>query len=215
MASLSTLVPDVRVEIPDIPSFVAERQILRAARELCEEARCWRVNISLSTVADTATVDISTLLPTETELVDIITMKAEDGRSPVDPTTWAHMDENETDWRVETNDVACKYVISANNIIRLIPIPASTVADAYYARVAVKPTLDADELDDILVNKHDELLTRGALARLYRMPRKTWTDPSLAAHHLTAFEEGIRAARTEAADEYQTGVARKVKYGGL
>lgn len=212
---LSAFVPDVRVEIPEIAPFVAEREILRACRELCEQARAWRTNITISTVADTGTVDISASLPTNTELVDVITMKAEDGRQPVTPTTWAHLDNNEQDWRVETNDVAAHYLLEDNNVLRFVPIPSSTVTDAYDARVAIKPTLNAGSVGDVLANKYDELLVHGALGRLFRMPRKPWTDFNLAAYYAGMFEEGIRDARSEAADEFQTGVPRKVRYGGL
>ena len=215
MTDVVDLVPDVRVEIPDIPSFVAERQILRAARELCEEARCFRSNFDISTVADTSTVDLAGSIPNGTELVDVISLKPADGSGPVLPTTWKHLDENSTNWRTETAAVASHYVISANNVIRLYPIPTTTESAAYHIRVAVKPLLTATAIGALIVNKYDEVLTRGALARLYAMPNKTWTNFDLAAYHANYFNEGVLAARTEAADEYQTGVPRKVKYGGL
>ena len=72
MATLTELVEDVRSDIPDIPGFVAERQLLRAARSFCQETRAWRVNIELSVTTTIATIDLGSLLPAGTELIDII-----------------------------------------------------------------------------------------------------------------------------------------------
>jgi len=212
MTAISDLVPDVRVEIPEIPSFVAERQLLRAARELCEEARVWRVDISITPTA--ATTDLTSLLPTTTELVDIISIKNTDGGAPVDPKTQAWLDINTSDWRNDTNSAAKYYMLSSNNTIQLFPTPPATSGASYYVRLAVKPLLTATTIDDLVANKHDELIIHGALAKLFLQPRKVWSDPVLGQYHLSEFMAGVPTARAKAADEYQTGVARTVKYGG-
>lgn len=215
MALLTALVPDVRVEIPEAASFVAERQLLRAAREFLEESRAWRANIQISTVGGTSTVDLSAILPLDTELVDIVSIKNVDGSAPLTPRTFIWMDKNQADWRTETSLNAQWYVLELNNIIRLVPTPSTSIAGQYNLRVAVKPTLTAAVIDDVVVNKYDEVLIHGALSKLYVMPRKPWTDNNLAAFHMNAFRAAFAPARTEAAEEFQTGIPRKVKYGGL
>jgi len=215
MAAITDLVPDVRAEIPDIPSFVAERQLLRAARIFCQETRAWRVNIEVSVTETVARTILTSLLPTGTELVDIISVKNTSGGEPLTPRTFSWLDENLTDWRSETDLNAAYYVLDGNNTMRLVPTPSATTAYLYDARIAVKPLLSATTLDDVLVNKYDELIIHGALGKLYVMPRKTWTDDARAAYHTGLFNAGIPAAKTEAADEFQTGVPRKVKYGGI
>jgi hypothetical protein len=147
--------------------------------------------------------------------VDVISLKNTDGGTPVKPRTQAWLDKNLSDWRNEENDLASYYMLDSNNTLRLTPTPASTVAAQYYARVAVKPLLTATTVDDVVLNKYDELLIHGALGRLYALPRKPWTDLQLASYHTAQFTLGIPAARTEAAEEFQTGIPRKVKYGGL
>ena len=215
MAAVVDLVPDVRVEIPEIPSFVAERQLLRAAREFCEETRTWRVSDQISTVAAIATINLTSILPTSTELVDIISIKNISGGAPPEPRTFAWLDENVSDWRTDTALDAKWYVLDGNNTIRLVPTPSTTTTNQYYIRIAVKPLLTAVTIDDVLVNKYDELLVHGALSKLFLIPRKSWTDTNLAAFHLSLFGGSFAAARTEAAEEFQTGIPRKVKYGGL
>lgn len=215
MATISDLVLDVQARIPEIPTFVARREFIRAAREFCEKTRAWRVDIQISVTAATPTVDISGLLPANTELVDIISMKNFDGGAPVVPRTYAWLDINTSDWRSEEALDANWYILDGNNVIRFIYTPSTTVANKYYARVAVKPVLAATVLDDVMANKYDETLVDGALQRLFSLPRKPWTDLNLAVYHGNRFMIAIEPARTEAAEEFQTGIPRKVKYGGL
>jgi hypothetical protein len=202
-------------DIPEVPAFVATRQYLRACRELCEKARVWRVDSTMTVSASAEQQDLTTLFPDNTELVDVISIKPSDGSTPVTSKTQAWLDINWSDWRTQESLIAQYYVLEENNIIRFIPTPSEAVTDAYYLRAAIKPTLSATSIDSLLVNKYSEILISGAKAYLFMTPRKPWTDLQLAQYHQAAFLGGIPDARAEAADEFQTGVARKVKYGGL
>lgn len=212
--AISTLVPDVRTHIPEIPSFVAQRQLLRSIREFCEETRGWRSSITLTTTANAATISLAALIPTTTELVDVISLKKTEGGAPVVPRTYVWLDENRTNWRSETGTTAMYYVLDTNNTLRLIPTPSAT-GTTYYARVAVKPTLSATSLDDVLVNKFREAFIHGALGLMFMIPRKPWSDTQMAAFHTGMFNAAMVSAKAEATDEFQTGIVRKVKYGGL
>jgi hypothetical protein len=213
MATVSTLVQDIISDIPETPSFAAERQYLRAMRQLCEEARVWRVDIQITSLVGVPTLSLVSYLPANTELVDIISFKPTDGSTSVKPKTQAWLDMNETDWRDQTGDPATWYVLDSNNVIRFVPEPGANTT--YYLRVAIKPKLSATTVSDLVVNKYSELLISGAKAFLFMTPRKPWTDLQMAQYHQAAFLAGIPDARSDAADEFQTGVARKVKYGGL
>ena len=215
MAALTALVPDVRAEIPNIPSFVAERQLLRAARVFCQETRAWRVDFLLSVTANTPTISLAAQLPTGTELIDIISIKNISGAKPLQPKTYSWLDTNLSDWRTQTDAQAVYYLLDGNNTLRLVPTPATTTANMYDIRVAVKPLRTATVLDDLLVNRFDEELIHGALAYLYVIPKKEWSDPGMAAFHEARFLESFAGARAAAADEFQVGVHRKVRYGGL
>lgn len=212
--STSELVQDIISDIPEVPVFVAGRQYIRALRVLCERSRVWRTNFQLDTIADQASYDVSGYFSPSLELVDIISMKPVGGGEPVRAKTQAWLDENVTSWRSETSSVAKYFVMESNNTIRLVSTPAETATDAYYVRAAIKPTINATDVDDLIHNKFSELLYHGAKAFLFMTPRKPWTDLQLAQYHQSMFELGIPEARAKAADEFQTGVARKVKYGG-
>ena len=215
MAALTELVADVQVSIPEIPTFVAERQLLRAIREFCQETRAWRSNFQISVIADLATVAMGSLLPSDTELVDIISVKNVGGGEPVHPATYSWLDKNRTDWRSETDINAMYYVINSNNVLRLIPTPSTTTAQLYNVRACVKPTLGASAIDDLLISHYREDFINGALGYLYLIPRKPWTDLKLAQYHKASFVNSWTGARVAATEEFQTGIPRKVKYGGL
>jgi len=212
MAAISSLVRNILLDIPEIPSFVAEKQYARALRELCEQARVWRVDDTLTTTANQATLSVTPLLPELTELVDIISVKPVSGASPVKPKTQKWLDENESDWRSSTGLTAHYYMLESDGVLRLTPTPTSAVG--YYVRAAVKPTEEVQDVSDLVINKYSELLISGAKGHLFMIPRKPWTDLKMAQYHRAVFMAGIPDARSEAADEFQTGVARKVKYGG-
>lgn len=215
MALLTSLVPDVQVEIPEIPSFVAERHLLRAAREFCEETNAWRVSVTLSVVANAPTINLAGFLPANTELVDIITMKNSAGGEPLEPRTYAQLDRDFSQWRTTMSTDAKYYVLESNNVLRLVYTPSTTVADKYFIRFSVKPLITATELSDLLVNKYDQKLINGALGRLYMLPRKPWTDFNLGQYYNTLFMGSWPEAKAESSDEYQVGVPRRVQYGGL
>lgn len=212
--ALSTLVPDVRAHIPEVPSFIVQRDLIRATREFCERTRAWRVSVSMVTIASSSTISLTSYLPSNTELVDIISMKNSAGGAPVVPRTIVWLDENLSQWRTNnTSTTASYYVRESNTTIRLIPTPASVAT--YNVRMAVKPLLTATTIDDILVNKFRETFISGALSFLFMIPRKPWTDMNAASIHAARFESGMTEAKAEATDEFQTGIVRTVKYGGL
>jgi hypothetical protein len=218
MTDIADLIPDVQAVVPEVPSFIAQREFIRATREFSEETRAWRVSFNLDVVAGTATYDLTPKLGSTNELVDIISVKPAAGGAPVKPRTYVWLDENHSDWRNETAEIAQWYVLDGNNTIRLVFTPAVTTVGTidYFIRAAVKPLVaTATTIQDLIANKYDEVLVHGALARLLFIPRKPWTDLNLGNYHRTEFEMGIIEARGKATDEHQRGVKRTVKYGGL
>ena len=170
----------------------------------------------LVTATEHARAQIVRALPQDNvELVDIVTIKNASGGEPLKPKTFSWLDTNLSNWRGETATDANYYVLDSNNTIRLIYTPDATTADKYYVRMAVKPLLTSDSISDVIENKYDEFVIHGALARLYFMPRKPWSDTRLGAYHREQFELSWPGARADAANEFQTGVIRKVRYGGL
>lgn len=80
----------------------------------------------------------------------------------------------------------------------LVPRPSAALANAIRAKVAVKPSRAAADIDDAIWEKYLEQIASGARAKLFAMQRKPWSDGKLAAYHLARFEEAIGGARLSA-----------------
>lgn len=214
MASIDVMLPEIHAEVPKLADLIARRALLRSARNFAEETRALRTSFDVDTVSGTPFLDLSAQLPAETELVDVVSIKPNAGGRKLTPTTYAKLDDDTLDWRNRTATVATHYVRDANNTIRLVYTPDATDTAVYHVRAAYKPTLDATTLDDLIINKYDEAIIHGALARLFSQPNKVWSDPNNANYHAAMFMDMKRKATTEAADGYQQNVPRRVQYGG-
>jgi hypothetical protein len=111
--------------------------------------------------------------------------------------------------------------------IRLYPNPTADADPAHgiEARAVVVTDVvanfDMNEFDDQIPSipdrvfyAHREALVNGALASLYLIPGKDWTDQKLSAYHRTAFESAIVRAKSRADAEYGHPVYT-TSYGGI
>ena len=122
MATLEDLAINVLMDAPDCPTVVAERAILRAARDLCKRARCWRITVPSTYGAD-GVVDFADALSATVygdteyspELVGVISIANADeslswDRNPLRAKTPAQMDKIDPEWRLSTATSAKYYV---------------------------------------------------------------------------------------------------------
>ena len=111
MASIEDIAVNVLVEAPECPSAVAEHIVLRAARDLCKRARCWRLTVPTAWDSD-GIIDLAAdlaLVPDNNtdyspELVDVISITSvEDGwTKPLKAKTQTQMDKINPEWRSDT-----------------------------------------------------------------------------------------------------------------
>ena len=75
--------------------------------------------------------------------------------------------------------------------------PAATVDDPVTVDllVAIAPGPEATLLHDDLWRRHHEALRDGALARLYELPKRAWSDAQLGVYHRGRFERAIQKAQ--------------------
>tara|TARA_R110002167_G_scaffold60282_4_gene170440 strand:- start:7732 stop:9255 length:1524 start_codon:yes stop_codon:yes gene_type:complete len=94
------------------------------------------------------------------------------------------------------------------------PNGASTTISGY-CRIALRPTMSATQLSDIIVMHHEEAIISGALSEALKMRDTPWFAPDVAVYHKGLYEEAIREAKPRAEDDYTTGVSRVIRYAGL
>lgn len=71
------------------------------------------------------------------------------------------------------------------------PIPTADLGRVLFIGASLVPTSDAEKMPAIATTHHFEAILDGALARLYMMPNKPYSDPLRAGAHQINFRRGI------------------------
>jgi hypothetical protein len=78
--------------------------------------------------------------------------------------------------------------------------------------VSVEPKNECNEIDDDLANFYQQGIVAGAVARLLRMPEKSWSNPREVKRHEDIFSTQFRAARRERLDKNARYSKKKKKH---
>ena len=119
----------------------------------------------------------------------------------------AEADREISSWR---NRTGVPEYIGANAMsLMLMPTPATS--GMLTMTVALKPSPDADGIDDSIFDEYREAIVHGALARLMLSPKKPYTNMQLAQYHYQLFairvaDAGMRAARGHTRAPLQTRI---------
>lgn len=207
MATLQNLVDEVVPFAPGAPEAAALWAYRRAAREFFTRTLAWRKELSFAAIAQAAQ---TALAPgADLEAFDAVQCWY-DARKLVKGTNVQAKRELGVD--ATTHPPAYFRVDDVNSLV-ISPAPPA-VGKTIVLIANVRPTLTAATLDDAMVNKYGEMLERGALAYLLRMPRQPWTQYESAADNDDRFQMDIDKVSVLGVDG-GVGTPRRVKYGGL
>ncbi len=185
MAALDDFIALVGLEIPDCPEPIVSHQVITSAQEYCARSSIWQVEMDAETVSPTdPTLD---LIPDE-GIVDRVELLYVDGDRvyPVGKTTLPD------EWTTETGTTQ-GFIYETESTIRLYPIPVADVSVTGY--LVVKPKARGPIPQWLYDNElHREGILAGALARLYRLPKKPWLDLAQATAMGSVFESKISRA---------------------
>lgn len=211
---LTDIAPLVVIHTPMVPSPIIEHHILLAVRELCTQCRVWQTDISLTTTG--ATTEALTA-PLNTEIVDplpkasyFVSSTATTGR-PIELRAMGQVIERDPSWASRTGTPEWFVLPDLNKVI-LIPKPPTAAVVKF--RVCLRPTLTATSFDDRVGSYFNEQIARGALARIFAMRNRPWTDLPSAADYRAQWEQDKASASVTGPDQYGR-VPRSVAYGGL
>jgi len=110
---------------------------------------------------------------------------------------------DQSNWREAKSDQPRFYYMIDPNQIRLVAIPTTVLTNGIDLRVGIKPTLAAShEITDWLFEDYYLTIVLGALAELYAIPKKTWSDKVMAGVKGSAFDTKINKIRAEALRGY-------------
>lgn len=221
----TSFIPEVLPFCDGAPEKVIINAIRNAAIEFCDKSWIYIFNMPpIGVTANVQDVVINAALPAATAIAKVI--QGYWNAQPIDAITRAEIVDEDATWRTRTGTSVCKYLIKDGyTIASLMPIPSKTVAagggntimvNGLSFTLALKPTRASLNVPDWLYELYLEDIAHGALARMYAMPKKAWTNANLAGTHKGKFDDAISAARVVASRSFTrsqnrnraTGVAR-------
>ena len=203
----SELLPEARLNVAGCPDPIIEHYLRSAAIDLCVRSKALRFEMP---AFDTeAGAPFYTLAPAaETEAVQIVDATV-DGE-PLDP---VRRDElaRVSKWPAESGTPTRFMMIEGNRSVLLWKTP--DVALPIVLLLAVKPTLSATGIDSAFSDMFGDVITAGALATLFALPKKDWSDGNLSTYHKGIFETGVIRARAFAEKDGTRAPLRTTAYG--
>lgn len=212
--NFSDFSPELLAAAPECPIPVVTRWVRAAVRELCEQADCYRHEVTQATVTSgTNYVDFGSL-PTGTQLHKPIGVSV-DG-NPLEATSLRRLGMEYPDWRTLTG-TPTHYYRSVDTINRLMlfrtPDATLTGTDGLDAELALVPTRTSTSVEDIFADRFYDTIVDGALAKILKIRSALWYNPQLAQMHEYAFLEGVKNARALANGD-DLPKRRLIRYGG-
>jgi hypothetical protein len=192
--SFDDFVSEVRPEVLKCPDPLIIREIRKGCRDLAQDAYVWEyTHDPIYVRANVAEYDLDP--PSCADIIQVIW--AQHDTNILVPTSVAELDEwnGNSDWRTQTDTQAQWYYQPTHKTIRLVYTPSVSLAQGLNLIVLLKPTRDADEVDEIFYDEYLEAIGSYAKWKLMIMPGKPWTNPDLAEYHRQQWYTGKNRAR--------------------
>lgn len=191
--AFSAFYDDVMPELPGIRPNMVDAHLLRVARQFCDRTAAWHSDFGpIDSEADTLTYAIYGQVA-KTEVVRVLSLTVDDvlwwlAREP-DPDV-----ETETQPRFQVHRPP--FTLSENHgEITFTEQPAGEISGV----LAMRPSLTATNLPDVLYTEFLPAIKAGVLAQLLLMGGKPWTDRDMGAYYSGQYENHIGYAAQDAA----------------
>ncbi|SOD42370.1 phage adaptor protein [Nitrosovibrio sp. Nv4] len=195
------IIPDV----PGCPFAAADIALRQSAITFCEQSLAYKATHGDIAVTS-GTASYAFVPPAQAVIHTITYAQFDDDELRITGESGIHI----ADWRNETGTP--EYIMGGATSLTLVPEP--DVSGTLTMIVALKPSVDATGVDDLLFNEYREAIVHGALSRLMLSPKKPYSSAQLAAYHAQQFTiktaaAGMRAARNYTRSPLQTSILRR------
>ncbi len=238
MRSIDELLPDIQIAAPGVARPVAMNAVTRALAEFLSKSEVWR-EWSYDTDPDDITNGLyewaKPIIPTDPDILDYQWMRVK----RVDIISWPDgcelqyrttrwLNERDREWRTRTGTPQIfTQEGDGGGAVRFVPAPpaAATYTANMNARLVIVTNVttglgpdsalagQTPALPERIFENYREIIVAGALAILYAIPGKAWSNNAQVAFQRGMFEDGIIRAQSAAAVDFgHPGIA--VEYGG-
>lgn len=197
MAFFDELLPDIAHYVPNCPEMIAVRELRRAAITFFNEVPVYTHTVSIPISEGKNRYVVPT--PLDTSLSQLMSVSLEGKKlNAIVPNSLESM--GKTTGKTDS-------FYEQNNVLTLMPTPQQS--GVLTIRAAVKPSRDANELDDVQMDRWVNAIVNQAVYRLASMPERTWSNPSMAQGALAMYEsEKFKAHKSINGKQNKTTQAR-------
>lgn len=192
---LGTLGDRVQAIIRLVPDSLLNQEGLRITREFCDFTRAWEFEADpITLIANTSTYDVQLPDANQCEPIAINYMSVDQHQCFFRTKDW--LDRNIDDWRKrKTNDFRYFTMLRPEQFTFPCVPTSNQKQNGCYYRVALKPSLDATQLDEDFYNRWGDALTIGVRACLYAMEGQPWANEKAAMYNQRIYDREKTRAR--------------------
>lgn len=223
--AVSTILPEVRVELPGIPVPILNAALFRVLRQFFWESEVWKYTYDTGTdwllnqrVIDPPVAGVDIPAKTVVKRVDTIFYDADgtDWDNEIPFKTRDELDRANPNWYTETGSTPTAWTHGNDGAALIIPQTTATVTTALLIRSVIAPVYTAitDTLPNFLYYEFEETVRAGILAQLMKQPGKDWTNIDMAMFYSQAYAAGLLNAKSRGQADF--GQPKDtMAYGGI
>lgn len=179
-------------DLPGCTSFAAANELRRAAQEFCGRTRVWRVDLD-PTITNAKEDTYEFELEDDWLLCKVLAAK---------------LDDADLNILTPSDDLRGATGILPLDQTQFTLFPQPGAKQRVYITAALKPSNEADGVEDYVFDHYAEKIAYGAKARLMMRPNKPYSDPAMAERFEEKFEQAIADATWNAAKAYSQAPLR-------
>jgi hypothetical protein len=207
--AFTSLENKIAANVPGCPRPTIEQFVRDIAIEVCEKTLAWRFEHTPLALTD-GVYSYDYGVPSGSEVVAVIhaaLMSGDEFLNSLSPLVQEDIHRLYPDWPSPdvTKRSPPRYIgqITTDQFV-VVPVPDDTKVYTVKMFLALRPTLDAAGMDQVVFNECEQLILHGVLQHLHVLPDKSWTDYNLASYHAKqyTYKTALRRAKVN------LGVAR-------
>jgi hypothetical protein len=186
---LHVFTPELILAVPQVPTDIAESYIRQSAIDLVEQSHCLKRDIAIATQAGVSDYQLEPGDGTHTDKIDQVcdwlgrpyTVLPNKPCFPPCGVRCVDFCAPGTNGGLGTFAPLSPVVawFEQPNEFHVNPVPQVDVDLGFMVKLSVIPDRDACDLDELLYQRYQPAIVAGALAYLYEMPDKAWTNIAL------------------------------------
>jgi len=183
----------VRVEVHGCPSDLIKQALRETLRDFCKISRAFQDSGSDTIQEDVR--DYEVVMPeSDVELVSVESLRVDGVPSNFKTLDW--LDTYVSNWRDRDSDDFTMFTHLKKGWITFPGYPTlDGTAEGVQYRMSMRPTKDADDINEEFADEWKEEIEAGAKARLMFLVNKTWSNPQRAQLLSSEYARGRARAR--------------------